>query len=108
MCICYELEVRNLIWLLFWFEIDIFFKKAYFYDFWSFCIFLSYIQPNKVCFCLIFIMYLSYYCLTLKRHHDQGNLIEKAFNWGLVYSFYRLSHYLHDGEYRNRQTGMLL
>ena len=32
----------------------------------------------------------SYRCIAVKRHHDQGNLERKAFNWERVYVFSQL------------------
>lgn len=42
--------------------------------------------------------------LLLWRHHDQGNIDKKTFNWGLAYSFRGLVH----DHLGNRQEGMVL
>ena len=45
--------------------------------------------------------------MVVKRHHNQGNLEKKAFDWGLAYSF-RGSVHDHGWEHGSRQVSVVL
>jgi hypothetical protein len=42
---------------------------------------------EKVSFKKLFGSAIVIFSIALKRHHNQGNLEKKVFNWGLAYSY---------------------
>lgn len=61
---------------------------------------------KKSCFSLP--GYLSYCSIALKKHHGQGNLSKKAFNWLLVLRFRGVVHDYYGGECGRGQAGLVL
>jgi hypothetical protein len=51
---------------------------------------------------------LSHCSVAVKRHHDQGYLQEKVFNWGLAYSFRGLVYGHHGGQHGDIEARMVL